>query len=95
MPMIPAIDPAGWERLLKAALLVSIRISGLFVFAPVFSSQALPPKVKSVFLLVLTVVLAPIAAAIPSSHIEVDLRSILGEVALAALLGIGGISEKI
>ena len=88
MPMIPAIDPAGWERLLKAALLVSIRISGLFVFAPVFSSQALPPKVKSVFLLVLTVVLAPIAAAIPSSHLEVDLRSILGELAIAALLGL-------
>jgi flagellar biosynthetic protein FliR len=87
MMIFPA-DSAGWERLLKAALLVCIRISGLFVFAPVFSSEAIPPKVKSVFLLMLTVVLAPAAAALPGSHVDVDLRSILGELAVAALLGL-------
>jgi flagellar biosynthetic protein FliR len=78
----------GWERLLKAAMLVCIRISGLFVFAPIFSSQALPVKVKCVFLAVLTVVLAPAAAALPGSHIEVGLRSIVGELGVAALLGL-------
>jgi flagellar biosynthetic protein FliR len=81
-------EMTGWERLLTAALLVCIRVSGLFVFAPIFSSQALPTKVKSVFLVVLTVVLAPIAAALPGSHIEVGLRSILGELGVAALLGL-------
>jgi flagellar biosynthesis protein FliR len=35
--MILQIETTGWEHLLKAALLVCIRISGLFVFAPVFS----------------------------------------------------------
>ena len=86
--MILPIETSGWERLLKAAMLVCIRLSGLFVFAPIFSSQALPAKVKSVFLIVLTVVLAPIAAALPGSHVEVGLQSILGELGVAALLGL-------
>jgi flagellar biosynthesis protein FliR len=81
-------ETGGWEHLLKAALLVCIRISGLFVFAPVFSSQALPARVKSVFLVVLTVVLAPIAAALPGSHVEVGLQSVLGELGVSALLGL-------
>jgi flagellar biosynthetic protein FliR len=86
--MILPTETIGWEHLLKAALLVCIRVSGLFVFAPVFSSQALPTKVKSVFLVVLTVVLAPAAAALPGSHVEVGLASILGELGVAALLGL-------
>ncbi len=86
--MILQIETTGWEHLLKAALLVCIRISGLFVFAPVFSSQALPTKVKSVFLAVLTVVLAPAAAALPGSHVEIGLASILAELGVAALLGL-------
>lgn len=86
--MILQMETTGWEHLLKAALLVCIRISGLFVFAPVFSSQALPTKVKSVFLAVLTVVLAPAAAALPGSHVEIGLASILGELGVAALLGL-------
>ena len=86
--MIPATDNADWGRLLEAAVLVCVRISGLFVFAPVFSSQALPPKVKSVFLLVLTLVLAPAAAGLPGSHIELGVRSILGELGVTAVLGL-------
>jgi flagellar biosynthesis protein FliR len=81
-------DAAGWKYFLSAALLVCIRVSGLFVFAPIFSSQALPAKVKSVFLAVLTLVLAPVAAGLPGSHIEVGLQSVLGELGVAALLGL-------
>lgn len=81
-------ESTNWARLLKAALLVCIRISGLFVFAPVFSSSALPARIKSGFLLVLTAVLAPVAAALPGSHVEVGLRSILGELGVAALFGL-------
>lgn len=86
--MILPRETSGWENLLKAGMLVCIRLSGLFVFAPIFSSQALPAKVKSIFLVVLTVVLAPIAAALPGSHVEVGLQSILGELGVAALLGL-------
>jgi flagellar biosynthetic protein FliR len=81
-------DTSGWEHFLTAGLLVCIRVSGLFVFAPIFSSQALPTKVKSVFLIVLTLVLAPVAASLPGSHVEVELRSVLGELGVAALLGL-------
>jgi flagellar biosynthetic protein FliR len=80
-------DTAGWEHFLTAGLLVCIRVSGLFVFAPIFSSQALPTKVKSIFLIVLTVVLAPVAASLPGAHVEMGLRSVLGELGVAALLG--------
>jgi flagellar biosynthetic protein FliR len=83
-----ANETASWEHFLTAGLLVCIRISGLFVFAPIFSSQALPAKVKSVFFVVLTVVLAPMAAGLPGSHVEVGLRSVLGELGVAALLGL-------
>ena len=86
--MILQPETTNWEYLLKAALLVCIRVSGLFVFAPVFSSQALPTKIKSIFLIVLTVVLAPTAAALPGSHVEVGLSSILSELGVAALLGL-------
>ena len=40
------------------------------------------------FLIVLTVVLAPTAAALPGSHVEVGLPSILSELGVAALLGL-------
>lgn len=84
----PPTEVASWEHFLQAAVLVCIRVSGLFVFAPVFSSQALPAKVKSVFLVVLTAVLAPLAAVLPGAHIELGVRSILGELSVAALLGL-------
>ena len=87
MTILPT-EAIGWERMLKSALLVSIRLSGLFVFAPIFSSQALPAKIKSIFLVVLTAVLAPAAAALPGAHIDVGLTSILGELGVAALLGL-------
>ena len=79
---------SAWPAFLRAALLVCIRLSGLFVFAPVFSSQALPAKVKSVFLLVLTAVLAPVAAALPGAQVELGLRSVMGELSVSALLGL-------
>jgi flagellar biosynthetic protein FliR len=80
--------PGGWVNFLEAALLVCIRISGLFVFAPVFSSQALPAKVKSVLLVVLTAVVSPVAASLPGAHVEISVRSIMGELGVSALLGL-------
>jgi flagellar biosynthesis protein FliR len=86
--MSMAIETTNWEQFLTATLLVFVRVSGLFVFAPVFSSQALPVKVKAVFLLVLTAVLSPVAAALPGVRLEIGMRSILGELGVAALLGL-------
>ncbi len=79
---------ASWTRMLTGMLLVCIRLSGLFVFAPVFSSMAIPARVKSALLIALTIVLAPIAAALPAAHVELGVRSILGELSVSAILGL-------
>lgn len=87
---MPDLIPSGvtWARFLTSALLVCIRLSGLFVFAPVFSSQALPARVKSTMLIVLTAVIAPIAVTLPAAHAELGLRTVLGELSVSALLGL-------
>ncbi len=50
-------------------VLVMIRLSGLMVFAPMFSSQAIPARVKAVFVLALSILLAPVVAALPDAHV--------------------------
>jgi flagellar biosynthesis protein FliR len=87
MTILPT-EISDFPRFLKAVVLVCIRISGLFVVAPVFSSQALPAKAKAVFLLVLTAVLAPVAARLPGSDVELGLRNVLGELGVATLFGL-------
>ena len=53
------------EGLLEAMTLVAVRISGLMIFAPVFSSSAIPPRVKVVFVLAVSFLVAPVVAAFP------------------------------
>lgn len=76
-----------WSRYLATVVLVAVRLSGLMVFAPVFSSQAIATRVKAVFLLALSVLLAPVAAALPSAHAELGLGAIAGELAVGLLFG--------
>ena len=38
-----------WPQYLTAAVLVMVRLSGLMVFAPVFSSSAIAPRIKAGF----------------------------------------------
>ncbi len=87
MPTLASL-PNDWAAFLTTALLVCIRVSGLFVFAPIFSSQALPVKVKATFLVALTALLTPLAAGLPGAHATIDLRSILGELGVSAVLGL-------
>jgi flagellar biosynthetic protein FliR len=76
-----------WGQYLAAAVLVGIRLSGLMVFAPVFSSQAIAARVKAVFLIALSALLAPVVAAFPRAHVELGLGSIAGELAAGLLFG--------
>jgi flagellar biosynthetic protein FliR len=76
-----------WAHYLAAAMLVGVRLSGLMVFAPIFSSQAIAVRVKAVFLLVMSILLAPVVAAFPSAHAEVGLGPIAGELAVGLLFG--------
>jgi len=76
-----------WGRYLAAATLVGIRLSGLMVFAPIFSSQAIATRVKAVFLIAMSILLAPVVAAFPSAHVELGLGPIAGELAVGLLFG--------
>lgn len=58
MPIAPP-NP-DWSHFLSAMVLVMVRISGLMAFAPIFSSGAIPARVKAVFVLAVSFLLAPV-----------------------------------
>lgn len=59
-----------WASALSAMTLVLVRVSGLMVFAPVFSSTAIPVRVKAGFVLAVSFLLAPVVGAFPRAHVE-------------------------
>ena len=78
----------NWERFLTAGVLVAIRLSGLMVFAPVFSSVAVAPRIKAGFVFALTILLAPVVAAVPGAHAELGVTSIAGELGVGVVFGL-------
>ncbi len=80
--------PANWPQFLTSALLVMIRLSGLLVFAPVFSSNAIAPRIKAGFVFAVTVLLAPAVAAVPDARSELDMMSVLGELGIGLTFGL-------
>jgi len=77
-----------WSQYLTAALLVMVRLSGLMVFAPVFSSSAIAPRIKAGFVISLTVLLAPAVAAVPGARAVLDTRAVLGELGVGLVFGL-------
>jgi flagellar biosynthetic protein FliR len=77
-----------WPQYLTAALLVMVRLSGLMVFAPVFSSAAISPKVKAAFVIAMTVLLAPAVAVVPGARATLDMTAILGELGVGLVFGL-------
>jgi flagellar biosynthetic protein FliR len=77
-----------WPQYLTAALLVMIRLSGLMVFAPVFSSPAIAPRIKAGFVFAMTVLLAPAVAAVPNARAELDMPAVLGELGVGLVFGL-------
>jgi flagellar biosynthetic protein FliR len=78
----------GWEQFLTAGVLVAIRLSGLMVFAPVFSSAAIAPRIKAGFVFAVTILLAPVVAAVPGAHVEIGVASIAGELGVGLVFGL-------
>jgi flagellar biosynthetic protein FliR len=76
-----------WPQFLTAAMLVMIRLSGLMVFAPLFSSAAIAPQIKASFVIALTVLLAPAVAALPNPKITLNVNAILGELGVGLIFG--------
>lgn len=77
-----------WMHFLSAMTLVMVRISGIMVFAPIFSSEAIPLRIKAGFVLAISYLLAPMAAALPTAHAELGPMAILGELILGVVMGL-------
>jgi flagellar biosynthetic protein FliR len=83
-PQGASLNP-DWTSFLTAAVLILVRVSGMFVFAPPFSSKAIPMRIKMGLSVALTIVITPVAAA---SHTPpLSFSAILGELGVGLLLG--------
>ena len=69
-------------------VLVAIRLSGLMVFAPVFSSAAIAARIKAGFIFALTILVAPAVAAVQGAHAEIGVASIAGELGVGLVFGL-------
>ena len=79
---------SDWPQFLSAMTLALIRISGVVLFAPLFSSNALPVRTKAVFVLVVAYLIAPLVATLPNAHAEINFTAILGELAVGLVYGL-------
>jgi flagellar biosynthesis protein FliR len=77
-----------WPQYLTAAILVMVRLSGLMVFAPVFSSSAIAPRIKVGFVLAMTVLLAPAVATVPGARAVLDGQALFGELGVGLVFGL-------
>src|SRR5664279_1575898 len=68
--------------------LTVVRVSGMVLFAPFFSSTALPVRAKAVFVLAVAVLLAPLVAGLPQAHVELGFSALLGELAVGLVFGL-------
>jgi len=79
---------SDWSTFLSAMTLALIRVSGIVLFAPLFSSNALPVRTKAAFVLVVAYLLAPLVATLPNAHAEINFTAILGELAVGLVYGL-------
>jgi len=77
-----------WSHFLSAMTLTLVRVSGMVVFAPFFSSNALPMRAKAVFTLAVAYLLAPLVATLPAAHAEIGFAALLGELAVGLVYGL-------
>ena len=78
-----------WPHFLSAMVLVMVRISGLMVFAPVFSSDAIPARIKAAFVVAVSFLLAPVVSALPLAHADLGVTPVLGELGVGLIFGLG------
>ena len=78
----------GLEQYASAGVLVAIRLSGLMVFAPVFNSPAIAPRIKAGFVLALTMLLAPVVGAVDGAKALINVSSVAGELGVGLTFGL-------
>lgn len=77
-----------WGTFLNAMTLALIRVSGMVLFAPFFSSSALPVRAKAAFVLAVAYLLGPLVATLPRASVEITFTAILGELAVGLVYGL-------
>jgi flagellar biosynthesis protein FliR len=65
-----------------------VRVSGVILFAPFFSSTALPIRTKAVFAGTVAFLLAPVVAAFPQASADISFVALLGELAVGLVYGL-------
>jgi flagellar biosynthetic protein FliR len=78
----------GLEAWVTAGILVAIRLSGLMVFAPVFNSPAIAPRIKAGFVFALTILLAPLVGSIAGAQVELTISTVAGELRVGLVFGL-------
>jgi flagellar biosynthetic protein FliR len=73
----------------QALLLLSTRLSGLFMVAPVFSNRAIPMQLRSALLLTFSFLLLPGAMATPGGIEQLGPGPLAMEVVMGLVLGLG------
>lgn len=81
-------DQDAFRPLLVAGVLVMLRFGSAMVTLPVFSSVAIPARVKAILILVLTVVIAPVAAYQPNVDLKLSGPALIGEVMVGLCFGL-------
>ncbi|MGC1463911.1 MAG: flagellar biosynthetic protein FliR [Terracidiphilus sp.] len=79
---------ADWTTFLSAMTLALVRVSGMVVFAPFFSSTALPIRAKAVFVGAVAFLLAPLVSTLPAARAEIGFSALLGELAVGLVYGL-------
>lgn len=77
-----------WSQILEAMTLVLVRVSGLMVFAPVFSSASIPMRVKAVFALAVAFLVGPVVAGFSGAHAQLGVMPVLGELSVGLVFGL-------
>lgn len=76
----------------QALVLLAVRLTGLLLVAPVFSAKAVPVRVRTGLLLVLTLLLAPVAVSalgVQAGRVAVTPESFAAELVVGFALGFG------
>jgi len=77
-----------WTTFLSAMTLALVRVSGMMVFAPFFSSTALPMRAKAVFAGAVAFLLAPVVASLPNAQASISCSGLIGELAVGLVYGL-------
>jgi flagellar biosynthetic protein FliR len=77
-----------WSTFLSAMTLALVRVSGLMLFAPFFSSSALPVRAKAALVLAVSFLIAPLVATLPNAHAEIGFAALLGELSVGLVYGL-------